>query len=120
MKKVRNNADTQIKKLKEVLENVLKVGEFSEESMKQMIGSLKEFRDRNDGLSEIIDILAYERENEKICKPSSKSESFEVKKLHFLIKNLKLTVSRLELENKQLSEMVKNITHEKALSVNII
>lgn len=97
---------------------MLRLSDFNEENLKEIVRELKELKDIKDGLSEIVDILLAKTSKEKISKPVLHIDSVEVKKLNYLVKSLKATASRLELENNQLREIVRNISHEKVLSVN--
>ena len=112
------NLDTHIKKYKEILIEAIKLGDFSEETMHSLLENLKQAKEGNEGVSELVDTLAQESAKQAHkAVYSNRSESAEIRKLNYVIKNLKERIHRLEQENKHLAEMVTNIGQERVLSV---
>jgi hypothetical protein len=74
-------------------------------------------KEGNEVVSELLDTLAQSVKQTNKSVNFTKSESGEIRKLNYVIKNLRERINRLEQENKHLTEMVKNIGHERVLSV---
>jgi len=85
--------------------------------MHSFIENLKQVKEGNEVVSELVDTIAQSVKQTNKSVNLTKGESGEIRKLNYVIKNLRERINRLEQENKHLTEMLSNIGNERALSV---
>lgn len=86
--------------------------------MHSFIENLKQVKEGNEVVTELVDTIVHESvKNINKSVYLTRSESGEIRKLNYVIKNLRERINRLEQENKHLTEMLTNIGQERVLSV---